>query len=237
MAITEPYELDNVSVGATELSIVSGTTTLQTVTDDGLFYLFLDPVGAGVAKGDEFKARIYEKVEATGGTKRVIFSATISDAQSEIWTFPGMMLMHGWDMTLQKVAGTDRNWDASIRAVAGGAWLSEPYELDGVTVGATELSIVSGTTTLQDITTAGFYQLFLDPVTNLAKADEFEVTIYESVELTGGSKRVLYRFRVSDAQYENLVTPILLLKNGWDMTIKKIAGTDRAWDASIRKAA
>ena len=37
MAISEPYELDGVTVGASELSIVSGTTTLQTVTDDGVY--------------------------------------------------------------------------------------------------------------------------------------------------------------------------------------------------------
>jgi hypothetical protein len=118
MAISEPYELDGVTVGATELSIVSGTTTLQTVTDDGVYQLWLDPVGAGMAKGDEFIARIYEKVEGTGGTKRVVFSSTLSDAQSELWVSPMLILINGWDMTLQKVGGTDRAWDASIRKVA-----------------------------------------------------------------------------------------------------------------------
>ncbi len=118
MAISEPYELDGVTVGATELSIVSGTTTLQTITDDGVYQLWLDPVGAAMAKADEFAIRIYEKVEGTGGTKRVVFKATLSDAQSENFVAPMLILINGWDMTLQKVAGTDRAWDASIRKIA-----------------------------------------------------------------------------------------------------------------------
>ena len=117
MAISEPYELDGVTVGATELSIVSGTTTLQTITDDGVYQLWVDPV-TNMAKGDEFKIRIYEKVEGTGGTKKVVFVATLSDLQSEIWVSPMLILINGWDMTLQKISATDRAFDASIRKVA-----------------------------------------------------------------------------------------------------------------------
>lgn len=116
MAISEPYELDGVTVGASELSLVSGTTALQTVTDDGIYQFWVD--AGTMAKGDEFKFRIYEKVEATGGTKKVFFQATLSDVQSEIFLTPTFILMHGWDATLQKIAGTDRAFDASIRKVA-----------------------------------------------------------------------------------------------------------------------
>ena len=112
--------------------------------------------------------------------------------------------------------------------------ISEPYELDGVTVGATELSIVSGTTTLQTVTTAGVYQLWIDP-TNMAKGDEFIARIYEKVEATGGTKRVAMSWRLLGAQATNFVTPCFILINGWDMTLQKSAGTDRAFDASIRR--
>lgn len=118
MPVTEPYELDGVTVGSSELSIVSGTTTLQTITDDGVYQLWLDPVGAAMAKGDRFKIRIYEKVESTGGTKRVVHSQVLSHAQSQAVLMPGLLLMHGWDFTIQKEAGTDRAWDASIRKIA-----------------------------------------------------------------------------------------------------------------------
>lgn len=117
MPISEPYELDGVTISTTEISVVSGTSTLQTITDDGVYQLWVDGVGV-MAKGDEFIIKIYEKVEATGGTKRVVFVATLSDAQSELFVTPMLVLMHGWDMTLMKVAGTDRAFDASIRKIA-----------------------------------------------------------------------------------------------------------------------
>lgn len=116
MAISEPYELDGVTVGSTELSVVSGTTSLQTITDDGVYQLWVD--AGNMAKADEFIIKIYEKVEGTGGTKKVCMSATLSDVQSEVWVSPMLILINGWDMTITKVSGTDRAFDASIRKVA-----------------------------------------------------------------------------------------------------------------------
>lgn len=118
MAITQAYEIDGVTISTTEISIVSGTTVLQTVVETGVYQLWIDPLVAPMAKGDEFKIRIYEKVEATGGSKRVVFVATLSDAQSELFVTPMLILMYGWDMTIQRIAGADRVFDASIRKVA-----------------------------------------------------------------------------------------------------------------------
>lgn len=115
MAIAEYAVISSVTVGAGELSVISGTTTLANDTTDGVYQLFVDPLQ--MAKGDEFIIRVYEKVKAAG-TKRVLFSATLSDLQSENFVTPMLILMHGWDMTIQKVAGTDRTFDASIRQVA-----------------------------------------------------------------------------------------------------------------------
>lgn len=116
MAISEVYELDGVTVGATELSIVSGTTSLQTVTDDGVYQLWID--AGNMAKSDEFRVKVYEKVEATGGTKKVVMQHTLLGVQAQVFVTPTLILMHGWDMTIQKIAGTDRAFDASIRKVA-----------------------------------------------------------------------------------------------------------------------
>lgn len=116
MAISEPYELDGVTVGASELSIVSGTTSLQTITDDGVYQLWID--AGNMAKGDEFRVKLYEKVEGTGGTKKVFAQWTLLGVQSEVFVTPTFILINGWDMTIQKLAGTDRAFDASIRKVA-----------------------------------------------------------------------------------------------------------------------
>lgn len=116
MAITEAYELDGVTVGASELSIVSGTTSLQTVTDAGVYQLWVDAYA--MAKGDEFRVRMYEKVEATGGTKKMFAEWTLLGVQADNFVTPTFVLMNGWDMTIQKIAGTDRAFDASIRKIA-----------------------------------------------------------------------------------------------------------------------
>lgn len=108
------------------------------------------------------------------------------------------------------------------------------FELSAVTVGATELSIVSGTTTLQNNTTAGVYQLVIDAA-NMAKGDEFIVKLYEKCK-AAGTKRVFSAWRLLGVQSELFITPSFMLLNGWDMTITKLVGTDRAFDASIRKA-
>ncbi len=113
MAISEPYELDGVTVGATELSIVSGTTSLQTITDDGVYQLWVDAYA--MAKGDEYRIKAYEKVEGTGGTKKVFAQWTLLGVQSEIFVTPSFVLINGWDFTITKIAGTDRAFDASIR--------------------------------------------------------------------------------------------------------------------------
>lgn len=116
MAISEPYELDGVTVGTSELSIVSGTTTLQTITDDGVYQLWVDD--ANVTNADLFLVRGYEKVEGTGGTKSKFFEASFGNVSSQRFVMPPVVLINGWDYTLIKSSGTDRAFDASIRKVS-----------------------------------------------------------------------------------------------------------------------
>ena len=116
MPITEPYELDGVTVTSSGISIPSGTSTPSSITDDGVYQLWVD--AGNMAKGDEYSITILEKVEATGGVQKQVFKAVLTDVQSEIFVTPMLILLHGWDMVIDKVAGTDRAFDASIRKVA-----------------------------------------------------------------------------------------------------------------------
>ena len=112
------------------------------------------------------------------------------------------------------------------------AGIAEIYT-SNVSIGTTEISIVSATSTLQTITTAGVYQLFLD-LNVLANGDVFEIKIYEKVR-SAGTKRVLQTFVVANLQADpNWVSDSFILLNGWDMTLKKLSGTDRTIEASIR---
>jgi len=115
MAVTQAYEIDGVTISTTEISVVSGTSALQTVTTAGVYQLWVDP--GAMAKADEFRIRIYEKVEATGGVKKVCAEWTLLGVQTEVFVSPSLMLMNGWDMTLIRLAGADKAFDATIRAI------------------------------------------------------------------------------------------------------------------------
>ena len=116
MALSEPYA-GSFTASTIELSFVSGTSTLQTILDDGVYQLFLD-VNA-VAQGDIFEVRVYERVQSAG-TKRVCQMFVIADAQGTDGAhaiFPPLQLMHGWDMTIIRTAGVDRVVGYSIRKI------------------------------------------------------------------------------------------------------------------------
>ena len=107
-----------------------------------------------------------------------------------------------------------------------------------VTVGTTEMSMATtgGTTTgvPQSKTDAGLFQFVIDGVANMAKGDQIQITIYEKARASG-TQRIVFRAILYNAQSELFVTPPIALGIGWDGTLKKLAGTDRAVDWSIRR--
>lgn len=115
MAISELYAVTE-TVSTTEWSFTTDTAGPDADTTDGIFQGFFDV--SALAVGDEFKFRLYEKA-ISGGTQRVVYQANLVGAQSEpIFVTPSLLLLHGWDMTWIKVAGTDRSIVGSIRSVA-----------------------------------------------------------------------------------------------------------------------
>lgn len=115
MAISEAYS-GTETVSTTEWSLTTDTAGPDADTNDGVYQCFLDL--NALAKGDVFEFKVYEKV-LSSSTQRVIYSARFTNAQSEpVWVSPSLILLHGWDMTLDKISGTDRAIDWSIRKVA-----------------------------------------------------------------------------------------------------------------------
>ncbi len=103
------------------------------------------------------------------------------------------------------------------------------------TVSTTEWSMTTDTSGPDIATTAGAYQAYID-LNALLKADLFRFRAYEKV-LSSSTQRVVFEMFFANAQSTpNVVVPTLMLLNGWDMTLLKITGTDRAIDWSIRKA-
>lgn len=114
--------------------------------------------------------------------------------------------------------------------------VSEPFTINA-SIGTTEYSVTNNSTTVAAQTAPGCYQLFVD--TNpIADGDSFEVRVYEKTR-SASTQRCVRCWTIANAQgSDNLgwcSEPMLLL-NGWDYTIKKIGGTDRTLEASVRKA-
>jgi len=118
MAITEAFTLNNVTISGTELSIPRNATydVAQSQGGDGVYQLWIDDQ-ANMTKTEEYAIRVYEKVES-GSTSKQVFKATLKGVQSEVFVTPTLILINGWDMSMQKIAGTDRAFDASIRRIS-----------------------------------------------------------------------------------------------------------------------
>ncbi len=219
------------AVGSTELSLVSGTSTLQTLTDQGIVFVKVDTVN--LAKSDYFKVRVYEKVLSTS-TKRVVMQTVIGNAQTGdggLWLFPGLLLRHGWDVTIQKVAGAD--CDIAVQVSIITCPINEIYAQTALSVSTTELSLTGGTSTIQNRTSPGMVQAFID-TSNMAKADEFLVRAREAVYVAQ-TARYIYSASLMDVQSESFFTPPFPMCNGWDITMDRISGADRTFDVSIRQ--
>ena len=119
MAINLTYTSgNNVSItnSETSLAVDGGSTSLPTLTDSGVYQLFLDGV-ASLVKSDEYTVKFYEKAHSSG-TKRVFYQSLIHGAQIEVWVSPQFILGLGWDVTLQRVSASSRNFYWSIRRVS-----------------------------------------------------------------------------------------------------------------------
>lgn len=114
MPIAELYS-GTEAVSTTEWSLTTDTSGPDADTTDGVFQVFVDV--SDMIAGDQLQIRIYEKVRS-GDTQRIVYQAYLTGAQSEpIWVSPSLLLMHGWDVTLDALAGTITcNW--SIRQVS-----------------------------------------------------------------------------------------------------------------------
>jgi len=116
MAITEAFASSQ-AVDTTEWSCCTDTSydTGDLQTADGVYQVFLDV--SDMTAGDILQIRVYEKVQAAG-TARTVFESVLKNAQAEpIWVSPSLILLHGWDVTLDALAGTITvEW--SIRKVA-----------------------------------------------------------------------------------------------------------------------
>lgn len=116
MATTEAFA-GTEAIGTTEWSLPRDASYAagSPQTDDGVYQGWLDL--SDMIAGDELQIRIYEKVQSSD-TQRIAYESRLAGPQSPPnWTSPPLTLLHGWDWTLDAIAGTITvTW--SIRKVA-----------------------------------------------------------------------------------------------------------------------
>ena len=103
-------------VAGSQTAVISTEHVLNTTTPettDGAFQLVVDV--ANMVNGDTLTLRIKEKARS-GDTQRTLWTASYRNAQARPLTAsPPIILLHGWDMTLEQTAGTGRAFPWSIR--------------------------------------------------------------------------------------------------------------------------
>lgn len=115
MPIAELYTSSE-TVTTTEWSLTTDTSGPDTDTTDGVFQFFIDL--SNLIAGDQYQISVYEKV-TSAGSQLLVYRSIVTGVQSEpVWVSPSLILMHGWDVTLKKLTGTDRSISWSIRQVA-----------------------------------------------------------------------------------------------------------------------
>lgn len=94
----------NASISTTEYFLASASTTATYQTTDVILQVFLDL--NAMAAGDEYLIKFYEKTDGTNA--RPFYQATLVGAQSELWVSPAFVVGNGWEVGVDKIAGTDR---------------------------------------------------------------------------------------------------------------------------------
>lgn len=115
MAITiAAYASTGTSIG-TITSMVTNTAGPDSETTDGMWQPFIG-VPAAATAADIFEVNYYETIDAT---QYIVWTGTFrGQAAAFAWVGPSMLLGVGWDMTLTKVAGTDRTLEWHINKAA-----------------------------------------------------------------------------------------------------------------------
>lgn len=114
MPIAEPYT-NTATIGATPFSLPNNSTTLTPITVDGVYQVWID--FAALTVTESYEVVVTEKI-TSGGSARDVFSAVIAGTIAQSLVTPSLILLHGWDVQVTKLAGTDRSISWSIRQVA-----------------------------------------------------------------------------------------------------------------------
>jgi len=116
VAIAESFQ-DSATISGTEYFLAADSTTQGSgQSTDAAVQLLLDL--SALAAGDIYRVRAFDAVSSSG-TSRAIFEENIAGPVGTAhYATPTLLLLHKWDFSVTKIAGTDRSIAWSIRTVA-----------------------------------------------------------------------------------------------------------------------
>jgi hypothetical protein len=114
MAYSEAYS-GSATISTTEYSLTNNSTTLAAQTTDAQIDIVID--FSAMTATEQYEIAIYEKVRAADSQMLAFPKATLTGAQPSAFVFLSPTLLHGWDVSVKKVTGTDRTIKWSIRSI------------------------------------------------------------------------------------------------------------------------
>jgi hypothetical protein len=102
------------SISTTPFSLVNGSTTGASVTTPDNVSAMLEI--ASMAAGDRYEINFLDKTQSSGGTQRSIHKVVVQGPGAPLVIMtPFLPMVHGWDVQVTKLAGTDRTVTWSLR--------------------------------------------------------------------------------------------------------------------------
>lgn len=108
------FQQNTVTISTTEYSLTNNSTTIASQTTDAVISIWIDV--NNIAAGDQYEVALREQVTSSSTQRRIVL-ATLTGTQSDPFISSPYQVGNGWDVTMQKLTGTDRTFSWSIRAV------------------------------------------------------------------------------------------------------------------------
>lgn len=112
---SEPYSgSKSLAIADGEWSCVNNAALATSwATADGAYQFWLELTN--LAAGDEVRIRHYERARSGDSTIKIWEATRIGVQPWPMFTAPSGILLHGWDFTIQMIAGSTRTFKWSIR--------------------------------------------------------------------------------------------------------------------------
>jgi hypothetical protein len=150
MAVPFTTITGSASIGATEFSLPTSSTTLTAQTTSGGLETLIDLTN--MVAGDQYQIRATEKVN--GGTAQTLWIGFATGAQTGLYRIPKLDVNEGWSVNMKLITGSARtvSWslkqhtgDVNAATVGSGAITSGSFASGAITAAAFAASAITST--------------------------------------------------------------------------------------------